>query len=72
MSSAEEDLYYCCMGFCEAFFHYMCVKEKINAHHRFGVYDIEELEVFERFERDRLSSKFHRLKELVDKIDKDL
>ena len=69
MSYEEEQLFYACMGFCEAFFHYMAAKDKYNNYRRLTEEDNIEREQVMRMEHKRLLHKFENLKEKMDKVD---
>lgn len=71
MKSTEEELYYACMSFCESFFHFMCEENKDYNRKMFGygLYDEDTCQRIMEFERERVFSKFLRLKEVVLKMD---
>ena len=67
MQTTEEQLYYACMNFCEAYFHMLSNKYKIEKTERLG-YDMETHRRMIEFEEERFASAFHRLCEAIDKI----
>lgn len=71
MSFDEEQLYYACSNFCDAFFKYMCTKNENETGRRLTGRYIEEREIKLRFEQKRLQSAFDRLKEAVSKVGED-
>lgn len=67
----EEDLFYACMSFCNAFFHFVCEDNKCNGIKNVAFRDQETVDKIMEFEKERFWHNFNRLKDLVDEIDEE-
>lgn len=66
-NNVDEELYYACMNYCNAYFHAVCKELNIECLNR--VYDESDIKTIMEFERKRVSHSFENLKEKVAKAD---
>ena len=69
MTKDLKDLFYACGGFRDALFHFLVAREQM--YHRYELIGSEKERIMD-FERERVRSKFFKLKEIIEECEEEL